>query len=556
MRPLALSLGAFSVFGHAQVPFERADQRVQIVRYEQVIAMPGGGWVVAGVEQGWGERRTLITGLGSDGQSLWESPANAPGAAFHPHVMSDLPGGFVVGGSPIECSLPTGLHVLQRRTWSGAVEWTITLPDGFAPASMDIASNSLIVLGDDAETSEPHVMVLNDAGDAIASWSALQDGLRVVRWAGDGGILALHGDLLAHHAPTGEAIASVVPGSPGLDLRVIAPDDIRVLHADRVVRYNEALAPMDSVALTGLSDARSMIRAEGLLWILCTEHIASLDPATGQLTSFGLASIAGHTVAGMAIQDGLVMTVGTASVEGRSAGVLRAFTTEGAVAQHDENVVLSIASVDSLYLEVAEAFPQIVRVHFQVTLRVENAGSVPVIKVLLNTQRTVGFCGADFGANAHPDALVIPPGGSADVQMPVISSMPFTVPVGDTLRFTPCFVALSPNDRVDRLPADNLTCMEAAFHNTTGMEEQRAPAGMVVAPMPFHDRFHVQLTDPRNRPTHLAVHDAHGRTLMHLAWPPGVTRYEVDGSSLPAGVLFLRLEGALARTALRVVRMP
>jgi hypothetical protein len=554
IQQLAIGLALVrSAFG--QLPAEVADQRVQIVRYDRVVAGAPGQWIFAGVQQGWDEMRTVLVARAEDGSVLWDSPTDVPAAFLEPSVMAALPDGFVLGGRPIECSLPLGLHHLQRRDQAGELLWSILLND-IAPASISISASGAIALGDDPEVDDPLVRVLDGNGVEQAGWTIPWPFMRCVRWASDGALLTMNEGVLARWTNEGELLDQAMIPAGALDLVAVGADDLRVLHADRMVRYDGAFNAIDSIALAGLGESRWMELAEDLIWITCTEAFAAVDPVSGLVTSFSNDPIDGHGVTGTAVRDGLIMTAGAASVDGRSGGVMRSFTNSGEFAQHADDLTISIASVDSLYFEVFDLSPQIVRVHAQVTILVENHGTDVLDKLLINTQRTVGYCGADFGANATPMDMQIPPGGTALVQMPLIISQPFTVPVGDTLVFEQCFVALSPNDKVDREPSDNRTCLEAGFNNTTSIAERDAFGGALIAPVPFKDHFTIELGSSPGRNAVIIVHDAAGRQLHQQQWPAGYSRITLSAAHLPAGVLVVVVHDAEQRLVRRVVCIP
>jgi hypothetical protein len=556
MRIQQLAFGLALVHSaHAQLPVEVADQRVQIVRYDRVVRGAPGQWIFAGVQQGWDEMRTLLVARAENGTVLWESPMDVPAAFLGPNVMAALPDGFVLGGWPIECSLPMGLHHLQRRDHAGDLLWSIVLND-IAPASISVSASGSIALGDDPGDLEPWVLVFDGNGVEQAAWLTPWPSLRCVRWVSDGTLLTVNDGVLARWTDEGELLDQAIIPVGAVDLVALGAADLRVLHTDRLVRYDGTFNAIDSIALTGLGEAQWMEFADDLIWITCGEAFAAVDPVAGLVSSFSNDPIAGHAISGTAVRDGLIMTAGTASVDGRSGGVMRSFSTSGEIAQHADDVAISIASVDSLFFEVFDQFPQIVRVHAQVTILVENQGAEVLDKLLINTQRTVGYCGADLGANAHPVDLQIAPGGTALVQMPLIVSPPYTVPVGDTLHFEQCFVALSPNDQVDRDPSDNRTCLEASFSNTTSMVEQNAFGGALIAPVPFTEHFTIDLGSPPGRDASLIIRDAAGRELHQQLWQAGHSRITLSAAHLPVGVLVVVVQDEEERLVRRVVRIP
>ncbi len=548
---LLLLLTAFTCATNAQAPVEVADRRDQIVRYDQVIPVTDGSWIFAGIHQSWWERQALFVSYSADGTVLWEEPG---AGAYAPTFMAPMADHFIVAGPITYCSLPVQADRVERRNGTGGIEWSVLVE--MTIMAMDIREELTVLVGSASFSESIELIILSGSGGQNAQWELPWEDPRAVGWALDGTVLTLFDGVIARWSDDGIQFQNAMIAPGALDLAVITAGDIRVLYNDRVVRFGSDLAAIDSVMLSPVSDARWMEFADGTLWITCEEDFASVHPVDGLAATFSNQPIDSLRISGSAVRDGLIMTAGTAYVDGRSSGVLRSFTTEGLVAEHDDDVTISIANVDTMFVTTsAPDFPNMMMLHAQVTLMVENKGSTDLETVLLNTQRTVGYCGADFGANAYGDTLQLAPGGTALIPMPLITYWPVDVALGESLVIEVCFVALAPNAKVDREPSDNSTCHTFDVLHT--MISDREPfGGAIIAPMPFNDRFTVRLTTPPTNTATITLHDAAGRLLVQRTWPAGRASMEIDAAGLPVGVLVLKVHEEGQQLTRQLVRVP
>jgi hypothetical protein len=539
---------------NAQTPVENVDRRDQIVRYDRVIAASDGNWIFAGMHQGWYPAQTLLVGRNEMGQVLWEQPNAGVVDVWNLIGTTNC---FVYSGPDFGCSLPSPGHRLVYRTNDGEHQWTVGL-ELITPVSIDVDQNDLIAMIGEVheEGLPPQVLILDGAGEEHSQWELPWQQPRAIRWALNGTVLTLFDDAIASWTDDGIPIQNSMISPGALDLAVIAAGDIRVLYEDRVVRFGSDLAAIDSVMLSTDSAARWMEFAEGTLWITCEEDFASVHPVDGLSATFSNQPIDSLHITGTAVRDGMIMTAGTAYVDERSSGVMRSFTTEGLVAEHDDDVAISIANVDTLFVTTsAPAFPNMMTLHAQVTLMVENKGTNVLETVLLNTQRTVGYCGADFGANAYGDTLQLAPGATALIQMPLITYWPVDVALGESLTIERCYVALAPNNKVDREPFDNSTCYTFEVLHT-GLATTEAFGGALVAPVPFGDRFSIVLGAPPVKPAVISIHDSSGRLFLERTWPAGQIHMDLDATVLPPGVLVLKMIDADQQISRQLVRLP
>ena len=525
-------------------PIEIADRHDQIVRYDHVINGPAGSWIFAGIHQGWEQAKTLFVCRAGDGSVLWRSPQDVPGDDLEIWNLGRAATGFIYSGPNIECSLPFEGHTVKKRALDGQVQWSIGI-DTIAPTSIhvDMATDRIALFGNTyLPPLDPRVMILDGQGGELAQWEAPWIDPREIEWESDSTVLTLFDAALVRWDLNGNMMQNTILGTGALDLEVIAPDGIRVLYADRLVQLDEGLVPIDTVMLNASSNARWMQYSQGGIWITCEDEIVRVSSTNNILTQFSTDPIDSLIIYDSVVRDGTTMMAGTAVIDERSSGAIRSFSPIGEHADNDEDVGISIGNVDTIYaVAPVPSFPNMLVLHAQFSLLVENNGTSVLDQLLLNTQRTVGHCGADFGANVQLEDLQLAPGADTLIQMPLIEYWPMDIAIGETLQHEVCFVALAPNDKIDRNAADNLTCHQFDLLHT-GSAEQKTN-DVVIAPMPFTDRFSIQLRTPPETRSVISLHDALGKRLIGIPWAEGRSTMEIDASDLPAGVLLLKLEG-------------
>src|SRR5690606_21048 len=168
---------------------------------------------------------------------------------------------------------------------------------------------------------------------------------------------------------------------------------------------------------------------------------------------------------------------------------------------------------------------ELVRVRAQATLRLRNEGALPVDEVLINTQDYFfAICGVP-GRSFPLTGLALAPGDSMDIVLPPIQSDILYYPPGDTVRWPLCFVAISPNLLVDRVPANNGTCREIVGVNDTGIEEGPAFGGLSCLPNPARDHVTLRTGKPLATSGELLVLDARGAVVHRARLAPGTTEW-------------------------------
>jgi hypothetical protein len=548
MRPLLLCVFIGStLLLDAQSPIEIADRRDQIVRYHQVIPAPDSSWIFAGVHQGWTERQALFVARASDGALLWEEPG---AGLYEPIFMAPIAGHFIAAGPTNACSLPVPADRVERRNSTGGIEWS-ELVD-ISIKGMDVSGEMVVLVGTPGVEEGYELIILNGAGAEFAQWELPSEPI-TVRWSPDGTIITISEDVVSRWNDSGDLLMTASLGANPLDAAVIDANDIRILYSEHLVKHGADLAAIDTIPIT--ADTKWMEVSDGSIWITGNENFTQVDPVSSLSSSFTIDPIDSLDITGSAVSNGIIMTSGTAHIDGRSSGIMRSFTTTGSQFDHDMDVAVTVASVDTLYLtSSAPAFPNMVRLHVQVTLAVENKSSVPLQSVLLNTQRTVGHCGADFGASVLAEDLALAPGATALVQMPLITYWPMDIQLGENLSFERCYVALAPDHLVDRSPADNSTCYTFnAIH--TAIEELVDRSPIMIWPQPFTDRFSMRLAEPSDRTTQLIFRDATGREIKRSTMQAGQEMMEVDAQDLPQGVSILEIHSGSDRSVHRLVRV-
>ena len=544
----------FPIGLRAQQPAEFADQREPNTVYLRVAAAGPTQWVFAGIT-GFGESQSFLSARNDEGQQLWDIDLDVAGQNIETRDLTALIDGFIATGPVLFCDvMPEIVSGIVRTDMTGQTIWEYEL-DTMLASSMSVRSDGLLAFGDDPTATVPHLLVLNADGTEHAYWVANDPSPRTIGWDVDNSLLVLFASHLVRYTDMSVELnaASIPPGA--LDLAITGTDSAYVLYADRIVRYVNGLTALDSVDLVGWSTARWMEHKDGKLWVTCSEHVVAVDLGDHTTTGFATEQLAGHSVSGTAISNGLIMTAGTASINERSAGVARSYTTAGAVAQHDLDVAIHLHTVDSSRIDTLGPENELVRFHLWATIRLENLGMEPVTKALLNFHVYNAICGWNDNS-AHPDSFLLSPGESILLTAPEAISNILYCPIGSEVNQPFCFVAISPNDRVDREPTNNEACTWLSYSNTTAIIEHSEPEIWTVSPQPFADGFTIQLSSALSHNGYLAVTDATGRDVHRQSFDAGVRSIDVRTPALSSGTYLLRVEMNGFRSARHIVKLP
>lgn len=557
MERSLLLFALFPVGLCAQQPAEFADQRTPHVSYTRVAAMGPDQWVFAG-----NTYDSFLTARNDLGEVLWDAGLSIPQTmeAISTLALLVLDDGLIAVGPTTLCDAgSTFASCIFRTDLTGQPIWAFPL-DTMIARSVSLRTDGLMAFGDTHPLPWPpdqptHILVLNADGSEHAYWDVDNALPRTVRWDLDNSLLALFDDILVRYTDEGLELVSVNIPAGALDLAATGPDSTYVLYSDRVVRYSSGFAALDSIDLSTWSAARWMEENQDRIWVTCADHFVAIDLADHVASGSVTEPLLGHVVSGTSIANGLIMTAGTASIEQRTAGVARSYSTTAMVAQHDLDVALYINSVDSVRIDTISWGNHLFLFRLWSTLRMENQGTVPITKVLLNYHRWNGLNCSWTDNSAYPDSLMLLPGESMLFTAPQMATEILYIPPGNAMDPEFCIVAISPNDLVDRDPTNNEACTGISFSNTTGLNVQTASGIASIAPQPFVDRFTVTL-DSTSQEGDLVLIDASGREVHSQRFVSGKWMIEVTPPDLRPGIYVLQMRTGEHLLSRRLLKLP
>ncbi|MBK8948364.1 MAG: hypothetical protein IPM68_05760 [Flavobacteriales bacterium] len=262
----------------------------------------------------------------------------------------------------------------------------------------------------------------------------------------------------------------------------------------------------------------------------------------GPIGSFPLDPLPGHQVADLAFGNGRLTTAGHADLFTTSAAVLRDYDSAGLSAAHDVDVSITIASVDSVWLQPV-APPSVHTLHAALTLTLTNHGNSVVHELLLSHQLgQAWFCGI-IGTMLPLTQLNLQPGQSMDVPFALTTGFPQPYPPGSTATANVCIVAASPQQRVDRAPADNQACTTVSIVGV-GVPSHQAGIAFTVSPNPFQQELRLSL-EPAAGAVEVIVRDQLGRPVHAERIGSGIAAdHPLVLPALASGLYALTVRGA------------
>lgn len=546
---ILLTAAPCAVFGQAS--FELTDQRAPIVHHTAVAATDGGEWMFAGWAQDMGEARAFLDQR-TDNGLIVSNPITLNGPVAVPQWLMRAPdGGFVVVGVSPNCSLPVHVTGFVRTDAAGQVVQQAGHGALRATAAATSPFGTAVGGGDVQDPAVGRLWTLDNDGLTVLDLALTEDCPQGIAWTGTGDLLLLFADRIEERSSvTGDEIVSAALTTGALGLSVLADGTIATLYTDQVLLLDEAFAVTGTIGWNA-SAARWMEYQGGHLWVTCVEDIVQADVAAGTATVFD--QPAGTvTVNGSAMGDGLMLFAGSRAELDRSSGVIRGRSLVNGPVEAVTDIAIHVHSIDSLYFQTDPLYPQIVVVHVRHTLALTNMGGTTIEQVRINSQRTLPFCGADHRVDTllHLEGLL--PGGTALVQMPVLTSWPIQVPVDGTAYFSPCYVALAPNAEVDAEATNDHTCTDIPVTVPTAITELDALPGPSIHPVPFREGFTMRREHAPD--AQVVLRDGIGRELAWYRWPMGDVQLSVDAAALPMGLLLVEYTDGQRQQVLRAVR--
>jgi len=552
MRSIALTLllGA-AVNATAQSPFEYADQRSSGVSYIGC-ARVGNTWVACGSSNGEnviGSPR-FAQGFQADGTPTWQTDLIGPTMAMVPGDMAAAMGGGVLVVGPhdgCDVGLPTSL--IMSIDEQGSVTWAKDL--WFENAQhLEQAPDGRILI-----STYSHALITDQFGDSLLPLDLDTIGLPSMLWMSwdeDSTVLVVRfGGVVERRSLEANVLATTsAPISSLQDVinwngHRLALEQTGMLHV-----LDAALVELNVLPLGAPFTKGQFIPGDSSLWVIGNQVAIELDTALSILRTVVLdpdAIFDDLTFLGFAVDGDTIAMAGTAVTAQRPAGLIRTVNADGSVAVHDEDVSISIESIDTTWYELMGAF---VYPRASVTLRVTNEGSGVVDNAVVNHFSFYWICWPEE-TTLHLSGLNLTSGASTTA---VLDSLWLNYApwgwVNTDQQF--CISVLSPNNLYDRDQSDNLACDTA--HIVLGIEDTGRPPFTV-----FHDavqeRLEVYFRSPTTSSLNAHLLDMSGRIHSTVIIPSGITTYSLNTTGLASGVYALDvLDAQAGRWSVKWVR--
>jgi hypothetical protein len=551
MRSIALTLllGA-AVNASAQSPFEYADQRSSGVSYIGCVRS-GSTWVACGSSNGEhviGSPR-FAQGFHTDGTPAWQTDLINSTYFMMPADMIPATGGGVLVVGPhdgCDVGLPTSL--LMSIDDQGSVTWANDL--WFENAQhLDQALDGRILI-----STYSHALITDQFGDSLLTLDLDTIGLPSMLWMNwdeDSTVLVVrHGGVVERRSLEADVLATTNSSIPALQDVInwnghrLALEQTGMLHV-----LDAALVELNVLPLGAPFTKGQFIPGDSSLWVIGNQVAVELDTALSILRTVVLdpdAIFDDLTFLGFAVDGDTIAMAGTAVTAQLPAGLIRTVIADGSVAVHDEDVSISIESIDTTWYELMGAF---VYPRASVTLRVTNEGSGIVENVVVNHFSVYWICEA-VERTVHLSGLNLAPGASITAVLDSLwlNYAPWAW-VNTNQQF--CISALSPNNLYDRDQSDNLACDTA--HIVLGMEDPGRPPFSV-----FHDlqqeRLELRFHGPTTTPMDLQVLDLSGRMHATTRIAAGTSAHSLGTTGLAQGIYLLSVQGPQARWTVKWVK--
>ncbi len=551
MRSIALTLllGA-AVNATAQSPFEYTDQRSSAVSYIGCVRS-GNTWVACGSSNGAnviGSPR-FAQGFNADGTPVWQTDLFNSTYFMVPADMIPATGdGVLVVGPHDGCDVGLPTSLLMRIDDQGSVTWAKDL--WFENAQhLDQATDGRILI-----SAHNNALITDQFGDSLTTVGLDSLGWPSVWWMDwdtDSTLLAIRsGGILERRTLQADLLATIATPLPALQDVVNWRGNRLALEGSGMLHLLDPdLIELNAIALGSPFTNGQFVAAGGSLWVIGNQTAVELDSTMTILRTVALDPddlFDDQTFLGFAVDGDTIAMAGTPSTAQRPAGLIRTVIADGSVAVHDEDVSISIESIDTTWYELMGAF---VYPRASVTLRVTNEGSGVVDNVVVNHFSFYWTCWPEE-TTLHLSGLNLAPGASTTA---VLDSLWLNYApwgwVNTDQQF--CISALSPNNLYDRDQSDNLACDTA--HIVLGMEDPGRPPFSV-----FHDvqqeRLELRFHGPTTTPMDLQVLDLSGRMHATTRIAAGTSAHSLGTTGLAQGIYLLSVQGPQARWTVKWVK--
>ncbi|HQW04346.1 MAG: T9SS type A sorting domain-containing protein [Flavobacteriales bacterium] len=530
MRQTLLFASALLLHCAAQCQFlEVADQRTDRVQYADIAPLGADSWAILG----WADRDFAL-GIGGNfvctrnvnGQLLWNTEISVVTSYFDlfeknadMEVFSDSI--ILVAGRWDQCDIMGQESAVALLNAAGQVEWETVLFTEDAALRM-VAEGPASMY---AVASNERVYLLDLAGDSATSWVPDLAPIKDLVWETDTTLLLLSDTMLSRYDHQGTLLATHSFNGTGKALMyhnglalVLTADSILALD----LNTSHVAYALDTYPGTPI---RSIITNEGPK-ILTSQALIDFVDNAGPADYLEFELLLDQSLRDAAWSNGTAYTVSYVTSIGSRSGLMRTYTADG-TSTSDADVSIAV-QVDSSWFQprIGPGPSNIYDILVSASAIVTNNGSTVVddLLVFMQAPGTVTYCNT-AAYNLTFSELGLEPGSTIVLPFEphlwlILASEP-----GEAYNSMVCITALSPNNKVDRVPSDNSSCEPFSITNTVGIDDQKTEPRIAVYPNPFTDRMvlelqgstsrvDVQLFDLQSRLVHSASFDGVQRTVM------------------------------------------
>lgn len=533
---------------HAQPLLERADQRADLMHHTRILPIPGPAWATFGDtnDPGGVASMNLLSAWSSTGDLLW-STGFADMVFVDGEVAAGPDSSILACGRWNGCDV-LGIHsIITRINGDGSTAWSVPVA---VDALRHIATHADSLL---AFATEDLVHLTDLNGDSLTQWSTPDAPVEALCWTSNGHLLLAANNAL-HLSSTSGIPLGITPLGGAVRQLAARPDGrLWVLRAEELLSVSADLQSITAFDLSAYTtDARRLATDGNNTWVLTPTAVVQVDASLGPIGSFPLDPLPGHQVADLAFGNGRLTTAGHADLFTTTAAVLRDYETTGLTAVHDADVSIAIAAVDSTWL-VPLGPPNMYSLRTALTLTLTNHGNSVVHELLLSHQLGQAWICGLAGTMLPLTQLNLQPGQSMDVPFALTTGFPQPYPPGSTATANVCIVAASPQQRVDRAPADNQACTTVSIVGV-GVPSHEAGIAFTVSPNPFQQELRLSL-EPTAGPVEVIVRDQLGRPVHAERIGSGIAAdHPLVLPALASGLYALTVRGAAGERTVQLVR--
>ncbi len=538
-----LLLAALSISAHAQL-WERADQRNEIVQFEQALPVGGGRWAVIG-RTGFGASH-MISARNADGTIAWEQIDQYFTGQDYGEVVQLPDSGLLSVGASDGCDFIGPESRVRRYAPDGNVVWErIMVP--IATGLVTIAAKGSI--DHVAVASQDSVYVMDMDGNLVGGYHAQNGDIQKIQWAGDTCFVIVRGTVLHLVDIAGNELASTPIGSTVVDIHWNG-QELFVLANGSVLRFSADLTLLNSTALPDLDANSSFVVSESGLYVYTASGLYQLAADGTPTFLFPWPALPNLTTTGCAVRDNTVLSIGNTDISYRFTGICRTLSMSGDAPQHDQDVEV-LLQVDSTWTEFEGGYYPWDR-HADITGFVVNHGSDTLHSVVLSMWIQVPYLLCDQPVNridttgfalAPGDTLSLP-FGAVDVELGLQSAQ--AEGAGQI-----CIVALAPDHLADRTPDDNTACSTVDY--VLGVNELSRKSSLSLAPNPAINSCVLSGLASLGAPVRVNIMDLTGRVVAEQFNTASTNDMQLDISGLPPATYILSTEGIRSRGEMKLV---